>query len=397
MYNKALSELSAGDVIMELNAQAAALAAEIGSENVFNYSIGNPNLPPPPSVYEAIASVLKEEDQTAVHGYGPNAGIREVREAIAGHINSRFGQDLTYEDIFVVAGSCAGLSILLKALAVPGDEVICIAPYFTEYAAFLMAAGAKLVAVDADPQTFFPDVSAIREAISPRTRAVIVDSPNNPTGVIYPLDVLQDLAAMLREKETEYGHPIYLVSDEPYREIVFEGEDLPYLMDLYDDTIVSYSYSKSLSLAGQRIGYLAFSSRIAERKEIIRAVAGAGRIYGHTCAPTLFQRVLLHCIGDTADVSLYRQNRDLLVGQLEQCGFSFVPPHGAFYVMVKSPIPDAVAFARDAAQRHHLFFVPTDAFGTKGYVRLSYCVSPEMIRRSFPALEQLAKDYGLLQ
>ena len=392
MYNKILCELSSGDTIMELNAYAAELTQEIGSENVFNFSIGNPNLRPPDSVYDAIRNALEEEDQTSVHGYSPNPGIRKVRQAIADHINSKYSQNLTYDNIYIVPGSSAGLSMLCKGLAEPGDEFIVIAPFFTEYRAYMAASDAALIVADSDPDTFYPDLNRLRNVISPRTKALIINSPNNPSGVIYPENILVSLTDLLKEKESEYGHPIFLISDEPYREIVYNGEKLPYLMDLYDDTIVSYSYSKSLSLAGERIGYLAFSSRLTHGAEIFRAVSGAGRIFGQCCAPTLFQLVIMQCIDDISDIDQYKKNRDVLTEHLSRCGFSFVYPEGAFYIMMKTPIQDSVEFSRLAAEKYHLIMVPTDEFGLSGYVRISYCVDPCMIQRSLLSFSALAEE-----
>ncbi|MBQ8996147.1 MAG: pyridoxal phosphate-dependent aminotransferase, partial [Oscillospiraceae bacterium] len=333
---------------MELNAEAARMASTLGKENVYNYSLGNPSLRPPQSVYDAISAILKEEDQIAVHGYSANAGMPKVRKAVADHINTRFGRNLSQEDIFIVPGSSAGLSMLCKGLSEDEDEFIVIAPFFPEYRAYLAATTAKLVVVDADPVSFYPDCRKIREAITKKTKALIVNTRNNPTGVIYPYEVLKELTDLLKEKEAEYGHPIFLISDEPYREIVYESEDLPYLMDMYDDTIVSYSYSKSLSLAGERIGYLAFSEHLSHKAEIIRAVAGAGRIFGHCCAPTLFQLVIMQCINDLSGVAQYKDNRDLLLKQLDRYGFTYIYPSGAFYILLKSPIAESVPVARHA-------------------------------------------------
>ena len=400
MYNRTLCDLSFGDTIMELNAYAAELARQIGAENVYNFSIGNPSVRPPESVYSAIQAALTVEDQITVHGYSPNPGIRKVRQAIADHINSRYSQDLSFENIYIVPGSSAGLSMLCKGLAEDGDEFIVLAPFFTEYRAYIAATNAELVIAEPDPATFYPDLNKLRNVISPRTKALIVNSPNNPSGVIYPKDLLVNLTDLLKEKEREYGHPIFLISDEPYREIVYNSEILPYLMELYDDTIVSYSYSKSLSLAGDRIGYLAFSSRLTNRDEIFRAVSGAGRIFGHCCAPTLFQLVIMQCIDDVSDIEQYKKNRDALTEHLSRCGFSFVYPEGAFYIMMKTPVDDSVGFSKLAAEKYHLIMVPTDEFGVQGYVRISYCVDPDMIQRSLPAFTRLAEevfheyDYG---
>ncbi len=392
MYNSFLCELSSGDVIMELNAYAAQLTREIGAENVFNYSIGNPNVRPPESVYSAIRSALEYDDQFTVHGYSPNPGIREVRQAIADHVNQKFGQVLSLDDIYIVPGSSAGLSMLCKALAEDNDEFIVLAPFFPEYRAYLASTNAKLVIVKPDPATMYPDLTELRRCITNKTKALIINSPNNPSGVIYPEEVLTRITDILKEKENDFGHPIFLISDEPYREIVYNGETLPYLMDMYDNTIVSYSYSKSLSLAGDRIGYLAFSRKLTNKSEIIRAVSGAGRIYGHCCAPTLFQLVIMQCIDDLSDIDQYRKNRDLLTGHLTRCGFEFVNPEGAFYIMMRSPLQDSVEFSRLAAEKYHIIMVPTDDFGYPGYVRISYCVDQEMIQRSLPSFSKLAEE-----
>lgn len=393
MYNSELNKYSSGDVIMELNAYAAGLERTYGKDTVFNYTLGNPSVVPPESVYEAVRDLMNKTDQMAVHGYSPNPGFRNVRQHIAEMINQKYGRELTLEHVYLVPGSCAGLAILCKALTEPGDEFIVIAPYFTEYSAYVDAAGAKLVEVMVDLETFHLDNEAIRRAITPHTKAIIIDSPNNPSGAVYPEENLRCLSRVLREKEAEYGHPIFLISDEPYREIVYGDTEVPYLMNLYGHTIVSYSYSKSLSLAGERIAYLAFSEEIPDLPDLMRAVGGAGRIFGHACAPTLFQLALLKCSDDLVDISQYRENRDLLAGHLKKCGFEFVPPEGAFYILMKSPVDDAVRFAKEIAEKYRVIVVPTDAFGLPGYVRFAYCVSRNMIERSLPALSSIAEEY----
>ncbi|MGI5888385.1 MAG: pyridoxal phosphate-dependent aminotransferase [Oscillospiraceae bacterium] len=396
MFNKKMYSFGAtGSAIRQLNAKGRVLAGEFGKENVFNYSIGNPSLPPPPSVYEAIAEILKEPDQVAVHGYSSNMGMQEVRQCVADDINRKFGQNLTYEDIYLTCGSCAALSILFKGLTEPGDEFILIAPFFPEYSVFLEAAGAKEVRVMAHEGDFMIDPDAVEKAVNQYTKAVVIDSPNNPSGAIYTEDNIKALCAVLSKKEKEFGHPIFLISDEPYREVVYDGVKVPYIMSYYDDTIVCYSYSKALSLAGERIGYIAFSNKIDGVLELVKAVYGAGRVNGHACAPTLFQKVLLKCIDDTTDISVYKKNRDILMENLSADGFTFVHPDGAFYLMLKSPVPDAKEFSDHAADKHHLLLVPTDDFGYPGYVRISYCVATDMIERSLPAFKKLAQDYGL--
>ena len=396
MFNQEMYGYGAkGSAIRQLNTIGNKLAEKFGKENVFNYSIGNPSLPPPQSVYDAIISILKEPDQVAVHGYSSNWGMKDVRTSIAEGINRKFGLDLTYDCIYLTCGSCAALAVLFKGIAVPDDEFIVIAPFFPEYTVFIEGAGAKQVVAMAHEGDFMIDIDNVRNAITEKTKAIIIDSPNNPTGAVYTEDNIIALCNLLREKEQEYGHPIYLISDEPYRDVVYEDINVPYVMSYYDDSIVCYSFSKSLSLAGERIGYIAFSNKIDNWQDLAKAVYGAGRINGHTCAPTLFQKVLLTCADDLTDISVYKENRDILMEGLSSMGFSFVYPDGAFYLMVKSPLEDAKEFSDIAANKYHLLLVPTDDFGYPGYVRLSYCVSTDMIRRSLPAFRKLAEEFKL--
>ena len=396
MFNEKMYEYGAkGSAIRQINSIGSKLAEEFGKENVYNYSIGNPSLPPPQSVYDAILSILREPDQVAVHGYSSNWGMKDVRAHLAEGINSKFGQTLTYENIFLTCGSCAALSVLFKGLAVPGDEFIVIAPFFPEYTVFIEGAGAKQVIAMAHEGDFMIDIDNLRNAITEKTKAVIIDSPNNPTGAVYTEENIKALCSLLREKEAELGHPIYLISDEPYRAVVYDDIEVPYPMSYYDDSIICYSFSKSLSLAGERLGYIAFSNKIDNWLDIAKAVYGAARINGHAGTPTLFQKVLLTCADDLTDISVYKTNRDILVENLSEMGYSFVYPDGAFYLMVKSPIADATEFAYAAANKYHLLLVPTDDFGYPGYVRLSYCVSTDMIKRSLPAFRQLAEEYGI--
>lgn len=381
-------------VIREIFEFGKQRAAEVGAENVYDFSLGNPSVAPPQAVEDAIEDLLRGEDMTALHGYTSAPGDLATREAIAGHIRENFGVPADAAHIYMTCGAAASLTISLSAICNAGDEVITFAPYFTEYKVFAETAGASLIALPSDPDTFQIDFSALEGAISPKTAAVLVNSPNNPSGVVYGRETVEKLAALLAEKSAEYGHTIYLISDEPYRELVYGGVEVPYLPAYYKDTLVCYSYSKSLSLPGERIGYIFVSPLAKDAGELYLAVCGAGRALGYVCAPSLFQKVIARCQGMTSDVSVYEKNRNTLLSALTSYGFKCVRPDGAFYLFVRSPEPDANAFC-ERAKQYDLLLVPGDDFGCKGYVRIAYCVSPAMIARSLPAFEKLAKSYGL--
>lgn len=381
-------------VIREIFEFGKQRAAEVGAENVYDFSLGNPSVAPPQAVEDAIEDLLRGEDMTALHGYTSAPGDLATREAIAGHIRENFGVPADAAHIYMTCGAAASLTISLSAICNAGDEVITFAPYFTEYKVFAETAGASLIALPSDPDTFQIDFSALEGAISPKTAAVLVNSPNNPSGVVYGRETVEKLAALLAEKSAEYGHTIYLISDEPYRELVYGGVEVPYLPAYYKDTLVCYSYSKSLSLPGERIGYIFVSPLAKDAGELYLAVCGAGRALGYVCAPSLFQKVIARCQGMTSDVSVYEKNRNTLLSALTSYGFKCVRPDGAFYLFVRSPEPDANAFC-ERAKAYDLLLVPGDDFGCKGYVRIAYCVSPAMIARSLPAFEKLAKSYGL--
>ena len=381
-------------VIREIFEFGKQRAAEVGAENVYDFSLGNPSVAPPQAVEDAIEELLRGKDMTALHGYTSAPGDLATREAIAGHIRENFGVPADAAHIYMTCGAAASLTISLSAICNAGDEVITFAPYFTEYKVFAETAGASLIALPSDPDTFQIDFSALEGAISPKTAAVLVNSPNNPSGVVYGRETVEKLAALLAEKSAEYGHTIYLISDEPYRELVYGGVEVPYLPAYYKDTLVCYSYSKSLSLPGERIGYIFVSPQAKDAGELYLAVCGAGRALGYVCAPSLFQKVIAHCQGMTSDVSVYEKNRNTLLSALTSYGFKCVRPDGAFCLFVRSPEPDANAFC-ERAKQYDLLLVPGDDFGCKGYVRIAYCVSPAMIARSLPAFEKLAKSYGL--
>ena len=365
---------------------------EIGAENVFDFSLGNPSVPAPDSVNEAIKDILAEVDSTVLHGYTSAQGDFSVRKTIADYINRTHGTNVEADDVYMTVGAAASLTISIKALAVPGDEFITFTPFFPEYRVFVEAAGAKLVTVASNEEDFQVDEKRFRAAITEKTKAVIINSPNNPSGVVLSEKTIINLCQVLKEKQEEYGHGIYLITDEPYRELVYDDIKVPYLLNYYDNTLVGYSFSKSLSLPGERIGYIVVSNKMKNAGDVYAAVCGAGRALGYVCAPSLFQRVAARCIGQTADVSVYKKNRDLLYQGLTEYGYKCVRPDGAFYLFVKAMEEDANAFC-ERAKKYELLLVPGDDFGCPGYVRISYCVTTEQIERALPAFEKLAKEY----
>lgn len=368
-------------------------AKEIGRENVFDFSLGNPSVPAPCEVDELISDFAQNFDSVALHGYTSAPGDEAVREAIAADIRKRFGADVTGSGIYMTCGAAASLTVTLNALCVTGDEVAAIAPFFPEYRVFAETAGADFKVVPADTEKFLINFEAFEKTVNEKTKAVIINTPNNPTGVVLPPECIKRLCAILTERSEKYGHPIYLICDEPYRELVYDDTTkVPYLINEYDNTVVCYSFSKSLSLPGERIGYIAIGNKMAEKDEIYAAICGAGRALGFVCAPSMMQRVVAKCLGMTSDVAVYKKNRDLLYGALTEYGFDCVHPDGAFYLFVKSPEPDAAAFC-ERAKRYELLLVPSDSFGCPGYVRISYCVSTDMIRRALPAFKLLAEEY----
>lgn len=381
-------------VIREIFEFGKKRAQEVGAENVYDFSLGNPSVNPPQVVADTLMQLLREEDPTALHGYTSAQGDATVRAAIADYIRKTHGVAADADFIYMTCGAAASLTITLSALCVPGDEVITFAPYFTEYKVFAETAGAALVALDSDPDTFQIDLKALEGAINEKTAAVLVNSPNNPSGVVYREETVARLADILNEKSAQFGKTIYLITDEPYRELVYGGVKVPYLTKYYPHTVVCYSYSKSLSLPGERIGYIFVNPAADRAKEMYLAVCGAGRALGYVCAPSIFQKMIARCQGVTSDVSVYERNRDVLAGALREYGFRCVQPDGAFYLFVKSPEADANSFC-ERAKAFDLLLVPGDDFGCKGYVRIAYCVSPAMIERSLPSFRKLAQAYGL--
>ena len=367
-------------------------AAEVGAENVFDFSLGNPNVPAPDFIRDAAVDILMHGDPTEVHGYTIAPGKPTVREALAADLKRRFGMEVTGKNLFMTAGAAASVTITFKALTEPGDEFVTFAPFFPEYRVFVEACGGKLVVVPAKTDDFQIDLTALERALTPQTKAIIVNSPNNPSGAVYRETTIRRLADLLRAKEQEYGHPIFIVADEPYREIVYDGASVPCIPLFYDNTIVCYSYSKSFSLPGERIGYIIVPDAAADFARIYGAIAGAARVLTHVNAPSLWQLVVARCAGKAADLSTYAKNAALLYDGLTALGFSCVRPQGAFYLFPQALEPDDAAFCR-RAQEYDLLLVPGRDFGCPGYFRAAYCVRTKMIEKSLPRFEELAKSY----
>jgi aspartate aminotransferase len=379
-------------VIREIFEYAKKRANEIGKENIYDFSLGNPNVPAPACVNETIVDLLKNENPVLLHGYTSAQGDLNVRNIISNHINLKFGTNLSADNIYITVGAAASLTICINAITLPDDEFIVFTPFFPEYKVWVEAAGAKVVTVPSDENSFQADIEKFEEAISAKTKAVIVNSPNNPSGVVLSEDTIQKLCSVMRKKSLEFGHPIYLISDEPYRELVYGDIKVPYLINYYDNTFICYSFSKALSIPGERIGYIAVSNKMENSLDAYAAVCGAGRALGYVCAPSLFQQVIAKCINETADISIYKKNRDLLYDGLTKLGFHCIRPDGAFYLFVKSMEPDANMFC-EKAKKHELLLVPGDDFGSPGFARIAYCVKTEQIINSLPAFEKLAKEY----
>ena len=377
-------------VIREIFSYGLERKAQIGADKVFDYSLGNPSVPAPAAVRASIErSLALPSDE--LHGYTPAPGLPEARRAVAESLNRRFGTSYGMGDVFMTVGAAASVSMCVHALTNPGEEVIVIAPYFPEYAVWIEKAGAACVEVLADQTTFQIDPAAVAAAITPRTAAVIIDSPNNPTGAVYTRETLESLAAVLEEANAGREQPIFLISDEPYREIVY-GAEVPWVPSIYEDTVVCYSYSKSLSLPGERVGWVLVPNTCPLAARVMPAVAGAARTLGFVCAPSLFQRVVADCVDEPSDVEAYARNRELLTSALSEYGYTYVEPDGAFYLWVKALEPDAGAFC-ERARAHELLAVPSDSFGVPGWFRLGYCIDREVIERSLPAWKLLAEEY----
>lgn len=369
------------------------LAGIYGAENVFDFSLGNPNVPAPEAVKKAIFELLEGSDPVVLHGYtNSNSGYADVREAVAESLNDRFGTSFDGKNIVMTVGAAGGLNVILKSLINPGDEVIVFAPYFGEYRSYTSNYDGVLVEISPDTDTFQPKLNEFEQKITPKTKAVIVNTPNNPTGVVYSEETIQKMAAIMEAKQKEYGTEIYLISDEPYRELVYDGVEVPYLTKYYANTVVGYSYSKSLSLPGERIGYLVIPDEVADSEDLRSAANVATRILGFVNAPTLQQKVVAKCLNEKTDISYYDRNRETLYDGLRDCGFECIKPEGAFYLFVKSPVEDEKAFC-EAGKKYNILMVPGSSFACPGYVRLAYCVSYETIVNALPKFKELAKEY----
>lgn len=369
------------------------MAKEFGEKNVYDFSLGNPNVPAPQEVRTAILEEVQKDDPLMLHGYMSNSGYEDVRAAVADSLNRRFGTAFTQRNIVMTVGAAGGLNVILKTLLDPQDEVIVFAPYFGEYNAYAENYQGKIVVVSPDTRTFQPNLAELEEKITKKTKAVIVNSPNNPTGVVYSEETIRKLAEILRNAQRKLGTDIYLISDEPYRELAYDGVEVPYLTKYYENTIVGYSFSKSLSLPGERIGYLVIPDEAADAADIQGAANVATRILGFVNAPSLMQRAVARCLEAKADVPYYDRNRETLYQGLKKLGFSCIKPQGAFYLFVKSPVEDEKAFCQ-AAKKYHILIVPGSSFSCPGYVRIAYCVAYETIVDSMPGFRALAEEFG---
>ncbi len=381
-------------VIRELFEYGNKRKAEIGAENVFDFSIGNPSVPAPKELSEELCRLLTEENPLAIHSYTSAPGDISARNSIASDLNERFSAAFGPEHLYLTCGAAASLTISLSAVVEEGEEVILFAPFFPEYTVFVETSGGKPVVVPCKWPDFQIDFEKLSESITERTSAVIINSPNNPSGAVISEKSLEKLGKILSEAEEKFGRKIYLISDEPYRELTYDGAKVPFVTKYYNDTIICYSWSKSLSLPGERIGYILVSPEDPDWKELYAGICGAGRALGFVCAPSLFQKMIPKCVKMVSDISVYEKNRNFLYNSLTKMGFEAVKPEGAFYLFVKSPEPDAKAFS-EKAKKYEILIVPSDDFGMEGFVRISYCVSTEQIERSLPSFKKLAEEYFL--
>lgn len=392
MYNEKAYALGANrSCIRDLFEYGQARAAIVGPENVYDYSLGNPSIPSPPEVNDAIRAILADTDSLAVHGYTSAVGDQQTRQAIANDLNTRYGAGVQPRELFIGCGAAPELCAVFRALAVPGSEFLAIAPFFPEYRPWVEEAGGVLKVVPPDVPGFQIKLDAVEAMLTPNTCAIILNSPNNPAGTVYTADTLKALAALLTRKSRQYGHPLYIVADEPYRELVYDGVQVPFIPTIYPNTIVCYSYSKSLSLPGERIGYVYVPGEAADSTALYAAVAGAARACGHVCAPSLWQKVIARCAHLRPDLAAYDRNRRALYEGLLEAGYETAKPDGAFYLFVKAPGGDAVAFS-EKAKKKDLLLVPGDGFGCPGYFRVCYCVSYEMIQKSLPVFRALIQE-----
>lgn len=392
MFNKTAYGLgSVRSYIREVFEYGRQQAKIVGEENVFDYSLGNPSIPAPEKVNESIINILNTESSIKVHGYTSGPGDDCIRQAVAKNLTERFGKVIRPANLFFTCGAAPALMTALTALACEDSEVIAIAPFFPEYKPFIESSGNKFVMVPADTTNFQIDLAALESLVNEHTQAIIINSPNNPSGVVFSKETLEKVGAILGAAAEKYGHPVYIIADEPYRELVYDGVKVPFIPNVYKDTIVCYSWSKSLSLPGERIGYVLVADDVTDAPELTAAVAGAARMLGHVCAPSLIQKAVALCCDIMPDLEAYDVNRNLLYNGLTEIGYECAKPQGAFYLFVKAPGGDAMAFA-EKAKKKNLLIVPSDSFGVPGYFRLSYCVSKEMIERSLPAFKEVFND-----
>lgn len=389
-----LNDINNSSAIRAMFTEGKKLAAKVGVENVYDFSLGNPVTPVPDSFTQALKDVIDTEDSLSLHGYMDNAGYPEVRQQVAESLNNRFGVSLAGKNIIMTVGAAGAINVILKTLIDIGDEMIVFKPYFTEYRNYIGNWRGELVLVEPDYSNFQPDFEDLERKISSKTKAIIINNPVNPTGVVYSEDTIKKIAAILEAKQKEYGHEIYIISDEPYRELVFDGKETPFLTKYYANTFVTYSFSKSLSIPGERIGYIVIPDEMADFDTVIGGLTIANRICGFINAPSLLQKAVARCLYEKTDIDFYDRNRKMLYKIVTDCGFECVYPEGTFYLFMKSPEPDELHFV-EVAKKHHLMLVNGTTFGCPGYVRLAYCVQPDMIERSKGAFEALAKEYGL--
>lgn len=393
MYSKEMYELgNKRSVIREIFEYGKKRAEVVGKDNVFDFSLGNPNVPAPECIKDSINELLTEMDAAELHGYTSAQGDSEVRQILSDDINKRFGVNFTADNLYMTVGAAASLTICFKALCEEGDEFIAVAPYFPEYKVFCEGVGAKLRVVPADTKNFEIDFLALEKLLNKHTKGIVINSPNNPSGKVYREETIVKLCNLLNEKQKEYNHPIFILADEPYREIVYDDIKVPYIPCYYKNTLVCYSYSKSLSLPGERIGYIAVNPEAEKADELYLAICGAGRTLGYVCASSMYQRVVAKCVGKTSNIEYYKENRDLLYNALTEYGYDCVSPDGAFYLFVKALENDAVSFC-ERAKKYDLLLVPADGFGCPGYIRISYCVKKEQIQNSLPRFKMLAEEY----
>ncbi len=392
--SKAMEKLIANSsVLRTMFEEGKQMAVKYGRENVFDFSLGNPSTPTPPEFNDAVRQVLDENDSFSLHSYMSNAGYEETRQAIADNLNERFGSNYAYKDITMTVGAANAIVAAIKVLTDPGDEVVVFAPYFLEYGNYISNFGAVTKVVPANPPTFIPDPDELRNTLSEKTKAVIINNPNNPTGVVYDDGAIKMIASVMEEAQKKYGHSIYLITDEPYREIVYDGVQVPFIAGYYRNTLMAYSFSKAMSVPGERIGYLAVSPDADESDRISTGLGVAIRVIGCVNAPSLQQKTIIKVLDKFTDVSIYDTNRKILMAGLDKAGLEYVRPDGTFYLFVKTPTEDDREFSERAKDKYHMLLSPGSAFCCPGYVRIAYCVARDTIERALPLFEQLAEEY----